>query len=65
MAGDAVGCARAIGQDRKGWVSLALYTTAIPMAWMSSWISGAIYVTVAIIWLVPDRRIERRMQEHV
>ncbi len=53
--------AQAIGQDRKGWLSLAIYTTAIPMAWVSSWISGAAYVTVAIIWLVPDRRIEKAL----
>jgi uncharacterized membrane protein len=55
--------ARAIGQDRKGWLSLALYTTAIPAAWLSPWISGAAYVTVAVIWLVPDRRIEKALLE--
>lgn len=53
--------ARAIGQDRKGRVSLALYTLAIPAAWASTWISGAVYVTVAIVWLVPDRRIEKAL----
>jgi uncharacterized membrane protein len=53
--------ARAIGQDRKGLVSLILYTLAIPCAWSSPWISGALYVTVAVIWLVPDRRIEKAL----
>lgn len=45
--------------DRKGNASLILYLIAVPAAFLSTWISGAIYVAVAIIWLVPDRRIER------
>ena len=53
--------ARAIGQDRKGLLSLLLYTCAIPCAGLSTWISGALYVTVAILWLVPDRRIEKAL----
>jgi uncharacterized membrane protein len=53
--------ARAIGHDRKGFVSLLLYALAAPAAWLTPWISGAIYVTVAIIWLVPDRRIEKAL----
>ena len=51
--------ARAVGADRKGWVSLAMYGAAVPLAFVSRWISLATYVTVAIIWLVPDTRIER------
>jgi TMEM175 potassium channel family protein len=51
--------AQAIGRDRKGNVSLALYVAAIPLALVRPWISIAIYVTVALIWLVPDRRIEK------
>src|SRR5688572_236031 len=54
--------AQAIGRDRKGKVSLALYAVAIPMAFVNQWISDAIYVTVALIWLIPDRRIESRLQ---
>jgi len=51
--------ARAVGPDRKGWVSLAMYGAAIPLAFVSRWIALALYVAVAITWLVPDRRIER------
>jgi uncharacterized membrane protein len=55
--------AHAIGstarKDRKGNVSMLLYLAAIPCAFLSTWIAGACYVTVAIIWLIPDRRIER------
>jgi uncharacterized membrane protein len=51
--------ARAVGGDRKGLVSLALYVAAIPLAFVHPAIAGALYVTVALTWLVPDRRIER------
>ncbi|SRR6266542_1451461 len=51
----------AIGNDRKGQVSLVLYIAAIPLAFVNQWISDAIYVLVALIWLVPDRRIESRL----
>ena len=51
--------ARAIGTDRKGVVSLALYLVSIGAAAIDPWISDAIFVIVAVIWLVPDRRIER------
>ena len=50
--------ARAIGSDRKGNASLAAYVVAIPMAFFEEWISYAIYIGVALTWLVPDRRIE-------
>jgi uncharacterized membrane protein len=53
--------AEALGGDRKGKVSLALYLTAIPLAFLSPWISDAIYVAVALIWIVPDRRIEKKL----
>ena len=55
--------ARAIGADRKGWISLMLYGLAIPLAFVSRWISLAIYVTVALTWLIPDPRIERILME--
>jgi uncharacterized membrane protein len=55
--------ARAIGTDRKGWISLSLYLIAVPSAWVYPAIAGALYVTVAIIWLVPDRRIEKALLE--
>jgi uncharacterized membrane protein len=55
--------ARALGSDFKGKLSVGLYTAAIPLAFVASWISVALYVTVALIWLVPDRRIERTFTE--
>ncbi|NOT47689.1 MAG: DUF1211 domain-containing protein [Acidobacteria bacterium] len=56
--------ADAVGKDFKGKLSLLLYIAAIPLAFVNQWIAGAIYVTVAIIWLVPDRRIERKIDPH-
>ena len=53
--------ATAIGRDFKGLVSTALYLVAIPLAFVNSWLSCALYVLVAIMWLVPDRRIERTL----
>ena len=54
----------AIGGDRKGKISLILYAVAIPFAFFKTWISYAIYVLVAIIWLVPDTRIERTLERN-
>jgi len=51
--------AAAVGRDRKGRLSLVLYVIAIPAALFWPWIAGALYTGVAILWLVPDRRIER------
>jgi uncharacterized membrane protein len=51
--------ARALGRDFKGRSSLALYALAIAVAFVLPWLAGMLYATVAIIWLVPDRRIER------
>lgn len=53
--------AKGVGRDRKGWLSLALYASAIPLAFVNQWISDALYITVALIWLIPDRRIERHL----
>jgi uncharacterized membrane protein len=50
---------RAVGGDWKGKASPILYALAIALAFRSHWISQAIYVFVALIWLIPDRRIER------
>jgi uncharacterized membrane protein len=49
----------AVGSDRKGKVSLAMYAAAIPLAFVSPAVSGSLYVLVAILWLAPDQRIER------
>ncbi len=51
--------ASAIGKDWKGKLSPVCYFIAIPLAYVSSWISNGLFVLVALIWLVPDRRIER------
>ena len=48
----------AVGSDIKGKMSAVLYAAAIVLAFVNQWISDAIYVSVALIWLVPDRRIE-------
>jgi uncharacterized membrane protein len=48
--------ARALGSDLKGKLSLAAYVAAIPMAFVSVWISGALMIAVALTWVVPDRR---------
>jgi uncharacterized membrane protein len=53
--------AKALGGDIKGKLSLLLYLAAIPLAFVNPLISGAIFVLVALIWLIPDRRIERAL----
>ena len=55
--------AKFIGRDRKGKISIAIYAAAIPLAFVQQWIAAAGYVIVAIMWLIPDRRIERRLAE--
>jgi hypothetical protein len=55
--------ARTIGRDAKGKLSLALYMVAIPAAFLADWVADVLYVTVAFIWLIPDRRIERVLHE--
>lgn len=54
---------RAIGNDWKGKLSPLLYLLAIAMAFLRPWLSVAIYVIAALIWVVPDRRIERVLPE--
>jgi TMEM175 potassium channel family protein len=54
----------AVGMDKKGLVSVAAYAIAIPTAFYVPAISKAIFVATALIWLVPDRRIERMLREH-
>jgi len=51
--------ADAIGSDIKGYASLVLYATAVGLAFVSPWISYVIYVAVAVMWFVPDRRFTR------
>lgn len=52
---------KAIGGDWKGKLSPLLYVAAIPLAFVSAWLAVGIYVLVALIWVVPDRRIERML----
>lgn len=56
--------ASAIGNEWKGKVSALAYVAAVPLAFLHVWISDAIFVAVAAMWLVPDRRIEARLREH-
>jgi uncharacterized membrane protein len=55
--------ATALGRDFKGKVSVVIYAAAIPLAFLSSWLALGLYVLVAIIWLVPDRRIEKTLAQ--
>ena len=55
--------ARALGKDFKGKVSVVFYAAAIPLSFVRWWLACALYVTVAVMWLVPDRRIERALTE--
>ena len=53
--------ASALGSDFKGKISIVIYAIAIPLAFVRSWLAFGIYILVAVMWLIPDRRIERRI----
>jgi len=53
--------ATAMGSDFKGKISMVIYVVAIPLALVKWWIACALYILVAIMWLVPDRRIEKTL----
>jgi len=55
--------ASSIGNDRKGRVSVVVYAAAIPLAFVQPWISCACYALVAVMWLVPDPRLERNLEK--
>jgi len=55
--------ATAVGSDLKGKLSTALYLASIPLAFANQWISIGIYVLVALMWLIPDPRIESRLNQ--
>ncbi|MEI6750012.1 MAG: TMEM175 family protein [Bacteroidales bacterium] len=55
--------ARALGADYKGKISIVLYVLAIPLSYFNQWLADGIYVLVALVWLVPDKRIERIFNE--
>ncbi len=56
--------ASAVGRDWKGKLSPVLYVAAIPLAFVSPWIASGLYTFVALLWLIPDRRIERALGIH-
>ena len=53
--------ASAVGRDSKGQISTLIYLVAVPLAFWQRWVAFSLYVFVAIIWLIPDRRIERKL----
>ena len=56
--------AKAVGSDRKGKASVVIYAVAVLLALVQPWLAMALYTLVAVIWLIPDRRIERVVAEH-
>jgi len=54
--------ARAMGRDAKGKLSIVLYVAGIGLAFVNQWVSDALYVAVVLMWLVPDRRIEKTLR---
>lgn len=54
---------KAVDQDVKGKLSLILCFAAIPLTFVSRWLAGGVYVLVALLWLIPDPRIERKLGE--
>lgn len=55
--------ATALGADFKGKISMVIYLLAIPLAFVKSWLACSLYVLVAVMWLVPDRRIEKTIAQ--
>jgi uncharacterized membrane protein len=51
----------AVGKDWKGKISLVIYAIAIPLAFLNTWVAFLLYVLVAVMWMIPDRRIERTL----
>jgi uncharacterized membrane protein len=63
-SGQNAALSEAVGNDGKGKLSMLMYVIAIPAAFFSPWASIVLYAAVALIWLVPDRRIERTLTGH-
>lgn len=55
--------AEAIGNDRKGKLSCALYLCGVALSWFGAWLGFLVYAAVAIVWLIPDRRIEEKVAQ--
>jgi len=54
---------KALGRDVKGKTSVVIYALAVPVAFLNSWIAFAMFVAVAVMWLIPDRRFERAVRD--
>lgn len=54
---------KAIGSDLKGKISVVVYAIAIPCSFLHAWIAGVLYILIALVWLIPDRRIENIIHE--
>jgi uncharacterized membrane protein len=61
VAGPASPLAIALGKDWKGKLSLVIYLVAIGLAFLNPWLGFGLYVVVAVIWFIPDRRIEKTL----
>ena len=57
--------AEALGDDRKGKISIVLYLTGVALSWFAAWLGFLVYVGVAALWLIPDRRIEEKVVEEI
>jgi uncharacterized membrane protein len=57
--------ADAIGDDRKGKISVVLYLVGVALAWYAAWLGFLVYAGVAVLWLIPDRRIEEKVVEEI
>jgi uncharacterized membrane protein len=51
----------ALGKDYKGIISVVIYAAAIPLSFLNPWIAFSLYISVAIMWFIPDRRIEKKL----
>lgn len=54
---------KAVENDLKGKISTLAYVLAIPLAFVSPWISGLIYIAIALLWIIPDSRIEKQLNK--
>jgi hypothetical protein len=57
--------AEAIGDDRKGKISIVLYLVGIALSLFTAWLGFLVYAGVAVMWLIPDRRIEKKVTEEI
>jgi uncharacterized membrane protein len=57
--------ASALHNDRKGALSIALYLIGVGLSWVAAWLGFLVYAAVAVMWLIPDRRIEEKVIEEI